>query len=220
MKDKWWNYAEGRNWSKRRKTKTWLSATPPQMTKAFRNLICHIPEDGRHCLRRKGTDICGSGCGDSQPTCPHSRTKVNERPPCIHQLCLRTCLMLNTLYTSAVPQNMSHVENPVYISCASEHVSCWTPCIHKLCLRTCLMLKILYTSAVPQNMSHVEHSVYISCASEHVSCWTPCIHQLFLRTCLMLKTLYTSAAPQNMSHVEHPVYISCVSEHVPCWTWQ
>jgi len=142
---------------------------PPQMTKASRDLICHTSEDGRHCISRKGTGICGGGCGDCQPNCQHSRTIVNERTPCTHQLCLRTCLMLNTLYTSvvpqnmshvehlytsAVPQNMSHVEHPVYISCASEH----------------LMLNTLYTSVVPQNMSHVEHPVYISCGSEHASC--------------------------------------------------
>ena len=112
-----------------------------------------------------------------------------------------------------MPQNMSHVEHTSYISCALEHVSCWTPCIHQLCLRTCLML----------------NTVYIRCASEHVSCWIPCIHQvrlttclmltsfirkLCLRTCLMLNTLYTSAVPQNMYHVEHPVYTSCASQHV------
>ena len=193
---------------------------PAQMTKASRDLICHTSEDGRHCLQRKGNGICGGGCGDCQPNCQHSRTIVNERTFCIHQLYYTACLMLNILYTSAAPQNMSHVEHSVYISCASEHVSRWTLCIHQLCLRTCLMSNILYTSAVPQNMSHVEHPVYISCASEHVSCWTSCIHQLCLRTCHMLNNLYTSAAPQNMSHVEHPVHISCASEHVSCWTWQ
>jgi len=107
-----------------------------QMTKASRDLICHMHEEGRHCLRRKGTKICGGVCGYCQPNCQHSRIKVNERTPCIHRLCLRTCLMLNNLYTSDVPQNMSHVEHPVHISCAS----CWTPCIHQMCLRTCLIL--------------------------------------------------------------------------------
>jgi len=99
-----------------------------------------------------------------------------------------------------VPQNMSHVEHTSYISCALEHVSCWTPCIHQLCLRTCLMLNTVYIRCASEHV-YVEHTVYISCASEHVSCWT----------------LYTLDVPQNMSHVEYPVYTRCASQHVSCW---
>ena len=118
----WWKGKTGVTGGKEK-----LDSVPlclPQMTKASRDLICHTREDGRHCLRRKGTKICGGVCGYCQPNCQHSRITVNERTSCIHQLCLRT----------------SHVEHPVYISCASEHVSCWTPCIHEMRLKTCLML--------------------------------------------------------------------------------
>jgi len=155
--DKWaWSNGEimlkGGNWTGGKEKLDSVPLRLPQMTKASTDLICHTREDGRHCLRRKGTKICDGVCGYCQPNCRHSRIKVNERTPCIQRLCLRTCLMLNTLYTSAVPQNVSHVEHPVYISCASEHVSCWT----------------LYTSAVPQNMSHVEH-LYTSAVPQNMS---------------------------------------------------
>jgi hypothetical protein len=57
----------------------------------FRHMLCfHTSEDGRHCLQRKGTDICDAGCGDCKPNCQHSCIKVNEPTRCIHQLYHRT----------------------------------------------------------------------------------------------------------------------------------
>ena len=157
------------------------------MTKTSRDLICHTRKDGRQCLRRKGTKICGGVCGYCQPNCQHSRIKVNERTLCIHRLCLRLCLTLNILYTSDVSQNMTHVEH----------------CTHQMCFRTCLTLNTLYTSDVSQNMSHVEYFTHQMCLRTCLMLNT--VHIRCLRTCLMLNNLYTSAVPQNMPHVEHPL---------------
>ena len=137
MTDKWaWSNGEmmlgGENWRNRRKWKTWLSATLITTNKKKRPRtwsVIYLKTEGAVYGGKELTFVTVDVVTVNRAVSQHSRIKVNERPPCIHQLCLRTCLMLKPC---------------IHQLCLRTRLML-QPRIHQLWFRTCLMLNMTVT---------------------------------------------------------------------------